>query len=81
MAPGSKGYYVTAGVFSSERNAQRQVDKLGKQGVTARYFRDASNNMYYVYVMKFNSYNEAKSARDSNLQGQYNGKLWIKILQ
>ena len=81
VVPGSTGYYVTAGVFSSESNAQRQVNKLKGQNVDANYFRDPSNNMFYVYVMKFNSYDEAKSARSSNLNGQYSGKLWIKVVQ
>lgn len=81
VAPGSNGYYVTAGVFSSESNAQRQIAKLKRQNVNANYFKDGSNNMFYVYVMKFNSYDQAKGARTSNLNGQYNGKLWIKVVQ
>jgi type IX secretion system PorP/SprF family membrane protein len=80
VAPGSNGYYVTAGVFSSESNAQRQIAKLKRQNVSANYFKDGSNNMFYVYVMKFNSYDQAKGARSSNLNGQYNGKLWIKVV-
>lgn len=81
VTPGSNGYYVTAGVFSSESNAQRQIAKLKRQNVNANYFKDRSNNMFYVYVMKFNSYDQAKGARASNLNGQYNGKLWIKVVQ
>ncbi len=81
VAPGSYGYYVTAGVFSSESNAQRQIAKLKRQNVNANYFKDVRNNMFYVYVMKFNSYEQAKGARTSGLNGQYNGKLWIKVVQ
>jgi len=81
VTPGSNGYYVTAGVFGSESNAQRQVTKLKSQNVSANYFKDPSNNMFYVFVMKFGSYDEAKSARDSNLNGQFDGKLWIKVIQ
>ena len=81
VSPGSKGYYVTAGVFSSQSNAQKQVNKLKNMNVDASYFKDPSNNMYYVFVMKFGNYNQAKSARESNLNGQYNGKLWIKVVQ
>ena len=78
--PGSKGYYVTAGVFGSRNNAEKQVQKLKRKNVSARYFHDASNNMYYVFVMKFNSYDEAKKASTSSLNGQYDGKLWIKVI-
>ena len=81
VVAGSKGYYVTAGVFSSESNAKRQISKLRGMNVDANYFKDPSNNMYYVFVMKFDEYSMAKSAKTSQLNGQYSGRLWIKVVQ
>jgi hypothetical protein len=37
--------------------------------------------MVYVYLLKFGSYEEASTARESNLNGQYSGKLWVKVIQ
>jgi hypothetical protein len=37
--------------------------------------------MVYVYLLKFGSYEEASAARESNLNGQYSGKLWVKVIQ
>jgi cell division protein FtsN len=81
VAPGSVGYYVTAGVYGEQDNADRVVQKLKSQGISARTFRDPKNNMVYVYLLKFGSYEEASTARQSGLNGQYSGKLWVKVIQ
>jgi cell division protein FtsN len=81
VAPGSAGYYVTAGVYGEQENADKMAQKLKAQGISARTFRDPKNNMVYVYLLKFGSYEEASAARQSNLNGQYTGKLWVKVIQ
>jgi hypothetical protein len=81
VAPGSVGYYVTAGVYGEQENADKMVQRLKAQGVQSRTFRDTKNNMVYVYLLKFGSYEEASTARESNLNGQYSGKLWVKVIQ
>lgn len=81
VQPGSNGYYVVAGVFSSQPNAQKLINRLGSQGVTARYFQDKSNYYYYVYLLKFDSYQQAEGAKGSSLNGSYSGDLWIKIVE
>jgi len=78
---GSKGYYVTAGVFGSESNASRLMQNLKNDGVDASMFKDSSNGMFYVFLMKFNTIQQAQQAKDSGLNGQYSGKLWIKIVE
>ena len=81
VAPGSSGYYVTAGVYGEQENADKMVQKLKAQGVQSRTFRDPKNNMVYVYLLKFGTYDEASKARESSLNGQYPGKLWVKVIQ
>lgn len=81
VEPGSPGYYVTAGVFGNENNARRLMQRLQSQGLDVNVFQDRMNSMYYVYLMKFNNYNAADQARTSNLNGQYSGRLWIKIVE
>ena len=77
---GSKGFYVTAGVFGSRNNAAKLQNKLRTQGVGSDIFQDPNNSMYYVFLLKFNNYDAANQARTSNFNGQYNGKLWIKVM-
>lgn len=81
VEPGSKGFYVVAGVFSSEANARRQLDNVTGQGLQARFFRDPVNGFYYVYVLKFNNYRDAAKAKASGMNGAYKGELWIKIVE
>ncbi|MBI1315833.1 type IX secretion system membrane protein PorP/SprF [bacterium] len=81
VEPGSKGFYVVAGVFSSEANARRQLDNVTGQGLQARFFRDPVNGFYYVYVLKFNNYRDAAKAKSTKMNGAYNGELWIKIVE
>ncbi len=81
VAPGSTGFYVTAGVYGEQENADKMVQKLKAQGIQSRTFRDPKNNMVYVYLLKFGTYEEASTARESNLNGQYTGKLWVKVIQ
>ncbi|MEQ9262067.1 MAG: PorP/SprF family type IX secretion system membrane protein [Owenweeksia sp.] len=81
VQPGSRGYYVTAGVFSSQQNADKMVRKLSSQGLNARYFQDKSNYYYYVYLLQFSNYQQADAAKSNGLNGSYNGELWIKIVE
>lgn len=81
VTPGSSGYYVVAGVFSNKGNADRLQRKLQDQGLDARSFQDPGNFYYYVYLLKFDSYQEADQAKASNLNGTYSGDLWIKIIK
>lgn len=81
VAPGSSGYYVVAGVFSNKANADRLQRKLEDSGQDARSFQDPGNFYYYVYLLKFDTYQEADQAKSTNLNGTYNGDLWIKIVK
>lgn len=81
VQPGSPGYYIVAGVFSSESNAQRKQNELRSKNFQARYFRDPQNNFYYVFLMKFDNYQQADQAKSSKLNGRYVGDLWVKIVE
>ena len=77
---GSSGYYVTAGVFGSSNNAVKLQNKLKQQGIASDIFQDPKNNMYYVFLLKFGNYEAARYAQETSFNGQYNGKLWIKVM-
>ncbi len=81
VVPGSRGYYVVAGVFSNQQNAEKLVRRLSGQGINARYFQDLNNFYYYVYLLKFDTYQEADRAKASNMNGRYTDELWIKIVE
>jgi type IX secretion system PorP/SprF family membrane protein len=80
VTPGSPGYYVTAGVFGQRGNADRLANRLKSQGLDASVFQDPNNSFFYVYLLKFNTYQDADRAKASNLNGSYTGDLWIKVI-
>lgn len=81
VTPGSRGYYLVAGVFSNKTNADRLRRKLEGDGSQAAVFQDPGNFYYYVYLMKFDTYEGADRAKGTNLNGRFSGDLWIKIIQ
>jgi type IX secretion system PorP/SprF family membrane protein len=80
VEPGSKGYYVVAGVFGNQQNADKLVRRLANEGLQARYFQDMNNFYYYVYLAKFNDYQSADRTKGNNFNGNYSGELWIKMV-
>jgi hypothetical protein len=81
VAPGSPGFYVTAGVFSTKENATKLQGGLKNKGIPSELFQDKGNNMYYVYILKFKSYEEAEAVKSNRLNGRFDGKLWVKIIE
>lgn len=81
VAPGSSGFYVTAGVFSTKENALKLQGGLKSKGIPSELFQDKGNNMYYVYILKFKSYEEAEAVKSNRLNGRFDGKLWVKVIE
>jgi type IX secretion system PorP/SprF family membrane protein len=81
VAPGSAGFYVTAGVFSTKENATKLQGSLKAKGLPSELFQDKTNSMYYVYILKFKSYEEAEAVKTNRLNGRFDGKLWVKVIE
>jgi cell division protein FtsN len=81
VAPGSPGFYVTAGVFSTKENATKLQGGLKAKGIPSELFQDKGNSMYYVYILKFKSYEEADAVKSNRLNGRFDGKLWVKVVE
>jgi cell division septation protein DedD len=81
VAPGSPGFYVTVGVFSTKENATKLQGGLKAKGIPSELFQDKGNNMYYVYILKFKSYEEAEAVKSNRLNGRFDGKLWVKVIE
>jgi type IX secretion system PorP/SprF family membrane protein len=81
VAPGSSGFYVTAGVFSTKENATKLQGSLKAKGLPSELFQDKTNSMYYVYILKFKTYEEAEAVKTNRLNGRFDGKLWVKVIE
>ncbi len=71
------GYYVVANVYKGEQYLNKFVDKLDQNGITADYIDNPNNGLKYVYLERYDSWQDAVSAYKSNMNGTYNDDLWI----
>jgi len=75
------GYYVITGIFSKSKNLKSQVKKLNKKGFNAGYFQNPDNNLYYLYLNRYDLWQTALQDCSSNFDNRYNKDFWVlKIL-
>ncbi|MDC6353183.1 MULTISPECIES: OmpA family protein [unclassified Robiginitalea] len=75
----SDGFYLIVGVFKEGKNLRRSVRKLKRQGLDAGSFINPENNLNYVYASHYTIPEEALLGATSQLDGNYQGDLWILI--
>ncbi|MGD1946605.1 MAG: PorP/SprF family type IX secretion system membrane protein [Croceivirga sp.] len=71
------GFYLIANVFGTERYFQNFMKTLKTKGLEPKSFKRALNGYNYVYLGRYNTVDQARSARDSKLNGRYTDALWI----
>lgn len=70
-------YYIIANVFANPNNANRFVKLLNSRGLSAGYFINPENNYRYVYLKRYDSWNNALISYYSKLNSAYDDKMWI----
>jgi len=71
------GYYVIANVYKGEEYLNRFMADLQQKGLDAAYIDNPKNGLKYVYLQRYDSWEEALEAYNSGLGGRYDGNLWI----
>lgn len=71
------GYYVVANVYKGTQYLDKFIDKLGQEGISANYIDNPNNGLKYVYLQRFDTWEDAVAAHNSQLNGTYDGNLWI----
>lgn len=71
------GYYVVANVYKGEHYLNKFVSDLKAKGLEADYFTNNNNGLKYVYLKRYDTWQEAVAAHDSNVDGSYAGDKWI----
>ena len=71
------GYYIVANVYKGGYYLDKFIDDLGAQGLGADYIDNPHNGLKYVYLQRYDTWEEAVKAHKSNLDGAYNGDLWV----
>ena len=71
------GYYVVANVYKGGQYMHKFIEDLEQKGLTADYIDNPKNGLKYVYLERYDTWQEAVNATKSNINGQYNGEMWI----
>lgn len=71
------GYYVIANVYKGGKYMEKFMSNLDNQGFMSDYIENPNNGLKYVYLERFETWQDAADAYNSNMNGQYNDDLWI----
>ena len=71
------GYYVVANVYKGGQYMNKFIDGLEQKGISADYIDNPNNGLKYVYLDRYDTWEEAVAAHKSNLNGNYSGEMWI----
>ncbi len=71
------GFYLIANVFGTQKYFDAFMNDLKKKGMQPKFFIRSKNGYHYVYLQRYNTIREARTARDNNFSGQYSGSTWI----
>lgn len=71
------GYYIIAGVYSTDENVQKFITKMNERGIKTGTFLNPKNNMKYVYLKKLATWREALISYYSNVDNTYFESIWI----
>lgn len=71
------GYYVVANVYKGGHYMDKFLGNLSDQGLNPDYIDNPNNGLKYVYLERYDTWEDALAAHQSNMNGDYNGDLWI----
>ena len=71
------GYYIIAGVFSEDRNLNKQVKKYTKKGFNAGAIVSPENGLNYLSLDYQSDWKESLSKITSEFNGRYKEEVWI----
>ena len=71
------GYYVVANVYKGGQYMHKFIHDLEQKGMAADYIDNPNNGLKYVYLERYDTWQEAVEATKSNINGQYNVDMLI----
>lgn len=71
------GYYVVANVYKGQVYLDKFMGQLQSEGLQPAYVDNSNNGLKYVYLQRFDNWEEAEKAVLTKLDGAYSGDLWV----
>ncbi len=71
------GYYVIANVYKGGKYMEKFINDMSAQGFNPDYVDNPENGLKYVYLQRYDTWQDALDAHKSGMNGAYTGDLWI----
>lgn len=71
------GYYVVANVYKGGKYMNNFINAMNDKGFNSNYIDNPSNGLKYVYLERYDTWQEAVDAYKSNMNGTYTDDLWV----
>lgn len=75
------GYYIIANVYSDTQKGtlyrNNFIQDLNDEGFNAAYFTNSNNNLDYVYLERYDDWQDAIDAYKSRMNNTYDDAIWI----
>jgi len=71
------GYYVVANVYKGGKYMEKFLNDMNNQGFSSDYIDNPENGLKYVYLDRYDTWQEALDAHKSGMNGAYTGDLWV----
>ena len=71
------GYYVVANVYKGTTYLDKFINRLEADGIGADYIDNPNNGLKYVYLTRYDNWEDAARAVNSKVGGRYQGDLWV----
>lgn len=71
------GFYLIANVYGTQKYFDNFMKTLRTKGLEPKSFYRKANKYNYVYLERYDTMDEARTARDSKFNGKYPDKTWI----
>lgn len=77
----TSGFHLIASAFSKKKYRDRFVKTMTKKGFDAHYIKATEGELSYVCLSHYESWQAVQTGYDSQIQGTYNGNLWVLIVE
>ena len=71
------GYYIVANVYKGGKYMNDFIGNMNEKGFNSNYIENPSNGLKYVYLERYDTWQEAAEAYKSNMNGNYENDLWV----
>ncbi|GGW38840.1 OmpA family protein [Arenibacter certesii] len=76
----SPGYYLISNIYRSDLYLAKNLNKLRKKGFDAGFLFNPEDQLSYLYLSRFNTWQEALEASKTKLNQAYNEDIWVMIV-